>query len=60
MENRKVISDYGPQFASCDFAQFAETYGFGHSTSSPRHTQGNDEAKRTSGPNNQETVEEIS
>ena len=41
-----VISDNGPQFASCEFAHFAETYGFEHRTSSHRHPQGNGEAER--------------
>ncbi|GFR59564.1 Pol polyprotein [Elysia marginata] len=43
-----VISNNGPQLASCEceFSRFSEIYGFEHRTSSPRHPQGNGEAKR--------------
>ena len=42
----QVISDNGPQFAADEFKQFAESYGFEHSTSSPYYPQGNEEAER--------------
>ena len=41
-----VVSDNGGQFGSQKFADFAETYGFSHVTSSPKHPQSNGEAER--------------
>ena len=40
-------SDNGPQYSSQEFAQFAETYGFNHVTSSPRYPQFNGQVERT-------------
>ena len=37
----QVFSDNGPQFSCVEFAQFAYTWGFVHSTSSPRYPQSN-------------------
>ena len=37
----QVFSDNGPQFSCAEFAQFANTWGFVHSTSSPRYPQSN-------------------
>ncbi len=42
-----ICSDNGPQYASQDFANFAESYGFQHLTSSPRYPQNNGQAERT-------------
>ena len=40
-------SDNGPQYASREFATFAELYGFRHATSSPRFPQSNGQVERT-------------
>ena len=41
-----ICSDNGPQFSAESFAQFAKTYGFTHTTSSPKYPQANSEADR--------------
>ena len=41
-----IMSDSGPQFSAEAFAQFAMSYGFTHTTSSPRYPQANGEAER--------------
>ena len=41
-----ICSDNGPQFSAESFAQFAKTYGFTHTTSSPKYPQANGEAER--------------
>ena len=41
-----VRSDNGPQYSSIDFAQFANAYGFQHTTSSPLYPQSNGQAER--------------
>ena len=43
----EVISDNGPQFSSNEFAEFARTYKFRHTTFSPKNPQSNGQAKRT-------------
>ena len=41
-----VMSDNGPRFSSASFSTFADTYGFTHTTSSPRYPQSNGESER--------------
>ena len=41
-----LVTDNGPQFSGAAFADFAESYGFHHVTSSPKYPQGNAEAER--------------
>ena len=41
-----ICSDNGPQFSAESFAQFAKTYGFTHTTCSPKYPQANGEAER--------------
>ena len=43
----KLVTDNGPQFASAEFAQFAESWGFRHCTSSPRYPQSNGLAEKS-------------
>ena len=42
----ELRSDNGPQYHSDEFAQFAQEWGFQHTTSSPRFPQSNGEAER--------------
>ena len=41
-----VVSDNGPQYSSQEFANFSQSYGFRHITSSPGHASANGEAER--------------
>ena len=40
-----VVSGNGPQFSSADFADFAQTWGFTHTTTSPYYPQSNGKAE---------------
>ena len=40
-----VVTDNGPQFRSQEYASFAATWEFTHTTSSPRHRQSNGKAE---------------
>lgn len=42
-----VISDNVPQYATAEFKDFAESWEFKHTTSSPGHAQSNGQAERT-------------
>ena len=42
-----LVTDNGPQYASKHMAEFAKSYGFQHTTSSPYYPQGNGQAERT-------------
>ena len=43
----KVISDNGPQYSSQDFKNFANTWDFKHTTTSPHYPQSNGLAEKT-------------
>ncbi len=43
----EVISDNGPQFDCKEFKDFAQQYGFTHTTSSPHYPKSNGHAERT-------------
>ena len=45
----EVISDNGPQFASRKFKQFAESWEFKHTTTSPTYPQANGQVEKTIG-----------
>ena len=42
----QVFSDNGPQYSSAEFSDFAKSYKFVHTTSSPKFPQSNGEAER--------------
>ena len=42
----ELITDNGPQFSAREFKEFADEYGFTHTTSSPYFAQANGEAER--------------
>ena len=44
---QEIISDNGPQYSSRQFQEFAETWDFKHTTSSPAYPQSNGQAERT-------------
>lgn len=41
----QVVSDNGPQYSSQEFGDFANTWGFEHTTISPGHSQANGQAE---------------
>ena len=43
----EVVSDNGPQFSSRKFKQFAESWEFKHTTTSPKHPQANAHTPRS-------------
>ena len=49
-----VICDNGPQYSATSFSNFAQEYGFTHTTSSPKYPQANGAAERAV-----ETVKEL-
>ena len=51
-----MVSDNGPQYASHDMKQFAESYGFTHVTSSPHYLQSNVLAERACSKSDKETA----
>ena len=45
----EVISDNGPQFSSRKFKQFADSWEFKHTTTSPKHPQANGQVEKAVG-----------
>ena len=45
----EVVSDNGPQFSSRKFKQFAESWEFKHTTTSPKHPQANGQVENAIG-----------
>ena len=45
----EVISDNGPQFSSRKFKQFADSWEFKHTTTSPKHPQANGQVEKAIG-----------
>ena len=43
----EVVSDYGPQYSSKEYQDFAESWEFKHTTASPDNPQVNGLAERT-------------
>jgi len=43
---KDIVSDNGPQFSCEDFAAFAKSWGFKHTTTSPRYSQSNGMVER--------------
>jgi transposase InsO family protein len=43
----EIVSDNGPQYSSKEFKEFADTYGFKHTTSSPNYPKSNGLAEST-------------
>ena len=43
----ELITDNGPQYSSHEFSQFAKTYAFTHTTSSPHYPESNGQSERT-------------
>ena len=42
---QEVLSDNGPQFSSAEFREFAQSWKFKRTTSSPHYAQANDAAE---------------